>query len=67
MACSQICKDSITLFHICLYMLGIALNIMEIGIETDWPALVGVAQWIECWPVNQKVTGSIPHEGTCLG
>ena len=23
-------------------------------------ALAGVAQWIECWPVNQRVTGSIP-------
>ena len=23
-------------------------------------ALAGVAQWIECWPVKRKVTGSIP-------
>ena len=23
-------------------------------------ALSGVAQWIECWPVNQRVMGSIP-------
>ena len=30
-------------------------------------ALAGVAQWIECWPANQKVTGSIPSQGTCLG
>ena len=29
-------------------------------------ALVGVAQWIEGWPVNQRVAGSIPSEGTCL-
>ena len=27
----------------------------------------GVAQWIECWPVHQRVTGSIPSQGTCLG
>ena len=27
----------------------------------------GVAQWIEHWPVNQKVGGSIPSQGTCLG
>ena len=26
-----------------------------------------VAQWIECQPVNQRVTGSIPSQGTCLG
>ena len=30
-------------------------------------ALTGVAQRIEHWPVNQMVTGSIPHQGTCLG
>ena len=30
-------------------------------------ALAGVAQWIERWPVNQKVVGSIPSQGTCLG
>ena len=30
-------------------------------------ALAGVAQWIEHWPVSQKVTGSIPCQGTCLG
>ena len=30
-------------------------------------ALAGVAQWIEHRPVNQKVTGSIPSQGTCLG
>ena len=23
-------------------------------------ALAGVAQWIKCWPVNQRVSGSIP-------
>ena len=33
------------------------------GIE----ALAGVAQWIEHQPVNQKVTGSIPSQDTCLG
>ena len=30
-------------------------------------ALAGVAQWIECQPVNQRVAGSIPTQGTCLG
>ena len=28
---------------------------------TDNLALAGVAQWIECRPANQRVTGSIPH------
>ena len=27
----------------------------------------GVAQWMECWPVNGKVSGLIPGQGTCLG
>ena len=30
-------------------------------------ALAGVAQWIEFWPENQRVTSSIPSQGTCLG
>ena len=30
-------------------------------------ALAGVAQWIERWPANQRVTGLIPSQGTCLG
>ena len=30
-------------------------------------ALAGVAQWIECQPVNQRVPGSIPSQGTRLG
>ena len=31
------------------------------------PALAGVSQWIEHRPVNQRVTGWIPSQGTCLG
>ena len=27
----------------------------------------GVVQWIECGPVNQRVAGSIPSHGICLG
>ena len=30
-------------------------------------ALAGVAQWIECQPAKQGVTGLIPSQGTCLG
>ena len=29
-------------------------------------ALAGVAQRIECGPVNQRVTGWSPSQGTCL-
>ena len=29
--------------------------------------LAGVAQWTEHWPVNQRVAGLIPSQGTCLG
>ena len=29
-------------------------------------ALAGVAQWIECQPVSQKVTGLIPSQDTCM-
>ena len=30
-------------------------------------AMAGVAQWTECRPRNQRVAGSIPSQGTCLG
>ena len=30
-------------------------------------ALAGVAQWIECRAVNQRVAGLIPSQGTHLG
>ena len=30
-------------------------------------ALAGVAQWIECRTVNQRVASWIPIKGTCLG
>ena len=30
-------------------------------------ALTGLAQWIECRPANQKVTGLMPNQGTFLG
>ena len=30
-------------------------------------ALAGEAQWIEHQPVNQRVTGLISSQGTCLG
>ena len=29
--------------------------------------MAGVAQWTECQPVNQRVAGLIPSQGTCLG
>ena len=29
-------------------------------------ALAGVAQWIEHWPMNQRVASLIPSQGTCL-
>ena len=37
----------------------------DLKIHTN--ALASVAQWTECWPVNQKVAGSIPSQGTRLG
>ena len=29
--------------------------------------MAGVDQCIECQPMNQKASGSIPGQGTCLG
>ena len=36
-------------------------------LKIDRRALPGVAQWIECQPANQSVTGLIPGQGTSLG
>ena len=44
---------------------------VESGLDRKKPgkntALAGVAQWSECWPVSQRLTSSIPSQGTCLG
>ena len=32
-----------------------------------YTSLASVAQWIECQPANQRVTGWIPNQGTYLG
>ena len=38
-----------------------AVSPMDVGVSRDPAgALASVAQWIECKPANQKVTGSIP-------
>ena len=52
--------------------LGTCLTSQELNPSLDrlnsWTwALAGVAQWIEWWPVNQGVAGSIPSQGTSLG
>ena len=40
---------------------------ISVSILKCFLALAGVAQWIEHWPENQKVTGLIPSQGTRLG
>ena len=37
------------------------------GQKPQCVTLAGVAQWIEPGPVNQRVAGLIPSQGTCLG
>ena len=39
----------------------------SLTIQNIFLALAGMAQWIERQPVNQKLAGSIPCQGTCLG
>ena len=40
---------------------------MECFLKIQISALAGVAQWIEHQTAKQKVTSSIPSQGTCLG
>ena len=43
------------------------LSKTKVFFKNSTSALAGVAQWTECWLANQRVTGSIPSQGTCLG
>ena len=40
---------------------------METASQNHSTALAGVAQWIERGLQNQRVAGSIPSQGACLG
>ena len=35
--------------------------------KEQYRALAAVVQWIEHWPVSQRIVSSIPSQGTCLG
>ena len=35
--------------------------------KMSFSALTSMSQWIECQPANQRVTGSILGQGSCLG
>ena len=52
-----------SLFYLFRHKFLSSLNIFKIVYWT----LAGVAQWIECWPANQRVTNLIPSQGICLG
>ena len=54
-------------FQIQKITLSLAIVLKNILNEETFLALAGVAQWIECWPVNQRVIGLIPSQGTYLG
>ena len=43
------------------------LTLFPIPLKTLHDALTGVARWVGRHPVDQKVTGSIPGQCTCLG
>ena len=47
---------------------GVAILLSDkINFKTKDIALAGVAQWTECQPVNQRVAGLFPSQGTWLG
>ena len=55
------------MFHKTLkHVLAIFIVMTELSKYTNY-ALVGVAQWIDGQPVNQRVTGLILSQGTGLG
>ena len=46
---------------------GTYLVVKGMNLQRAAFTLAGVTQCIECWPENQRVVGSIPSQGTCLG
>ena len=67
-------KQPINVSHISMFLsvsfshpLSLKVNKIFLKSEKKRKALAGMAQWIECWPANQRVIGSVPSQGTCLG
>ena len=52
-------------FYCYSYDPGYCLELLLV--QNLYSALAGVAQWVECQPVNQRVTSSIPSQGARLG
>ena len=50
-----------------LKYINLRAGLMCFSLNVFSGALVGMAQWIEHWPVNQKVASSLPSQGTFLG
>ena len=42
-------------------------SILKSSLKNFQIALAGGAQWIEYWPENQRVSGWISSQSTCLG
>ena len=42
-------------------------SLWALQVEEPPPPPAGVAQWVEHGPANQRVSSSIPSQGTCLG
>ena len=54
--------------YVCTYINKCAQILTLVLLDKEYRrALAGVAQWIERRPVNQRVAGAIPSQGTCLG
>ena len=53
--------------HLFMYLLAMYMSSLKKNLLKFFAALVGVGQWIEHQPANQRVTGSIPSQDTCLG
>ena len=57
-----ILKNMVVMVHL-FFKNMVVLTLLKI----IYIALAGVVWWIECWTANQRVAGSIPSQGTCLG
>ena len=64
---ASLCLKCSSLPFFCLLIPPYPSALSSYTTYSEKTALAGMGQWIEHWPVNHRVAGSIPSQGTCLG
>ena len=57
----------LSVFYLTLQQMVLIAGVQSLEGKVLFPTLTGVAQWVGRLLAKQKVTGSVPSQGTCLG